>query len=197
MKHPSDLPDPGTKWIMTWWILDCLGKLFHWPGLYIIHSCWWKNQHYYRICSGTKDSLRLSSHFIDGLLRTSSRHWIDQVKRHNVNIFSHNLLVMPHQSGKHKSLFVVLGANNIKDYMKQNFNGTRPCILHICPYATSNRSQLHTHSKVSSRIRTWLNALWRNSQYNDDFGSMPFTHRSMPMTTPYGKLPFHLILITH
>ena len=149
------------------------------------------------IYSGTKDSPRLSSHFIDGLLRTSPRHWIDQVKWHNVNIFSHNLLVMPHQSGKHKSLFVVLGANNIKDYMKQNFNGTRPCILHIFPYATSNRSQLHTHSKVSSRIRTWLNALWRNSQYNNDFGSMLFTHRSMPMTTPYGKLPFHLILITH
>ena len=156
-----------------------------------------KFQCYHRICSGANDTLRLSSHFVNGLLHTSSKHWIDQAKRHNVNIFSHNLLIMPHQSGKYRSLFVVLGANNIKDYMKQNFTGTRPCILHILPYATSNRSQVHAYNQVSLKIRTWLNALWRNSQCNGDFGSMPFTHRSMPTTTPFGELCFHLILIVH
>ena len=74
--------------------------------------------------------------------------------------FSRRLLVMPYLSGKHRSLFVVLGANNINDYMKHGFTGTKPCILHIVPYATSARIQTHAYNEVSLRIRTWLNALW-------------------------------------
>ena len=144
----------------------------------------------YRICSGTDDILRLSSTFIESLLRTSSRHWIDQVKRRTVDIFTYNVLIMPYQCGMQKSLFVVLGANNIKDYMKQGFTGTRPCILHILPYATSNRSQLHAYNQVLSTIRTWLNALWRNSQCNGVHMSMPFTHRSMLLSRPFGRLLF-------
>ena len=143
------------------------------------------------------DILRLSSTFIESLLRTSSRHWIDQVKRRNVDIFTYNALLMPYPSGAQKSLFVVLGANNIKDYMKQGFTGTRPCVLHILPYATSNRSQLHAYNQVFSTIRTWLNALWRNSQCNGVYMSMPFTHRSMPLSRPFGKLSFHDILTVH
>ena len=141
--------------------------------------------------------LRLSSNFIESLLRTSSRHWIDQVKHHNVDIFAYNTLVMPYQSGQHKSLFVVLGANNIKDYMKRSFTGTRPCILHILPHATSNRSHLHAYNQVSLTICTWLNALWRNSQCNGDYESMPFTHRSMPTSRPFGKFSFHDNLTMH
>ena len=122
-----------------------------------------KIQHYYRIGSRANDTLRLSSHFIDGLLGTSSKHWIAQAKRINMNVFSHSLLVMPYLSGKHRSLFIVLGANNINDYMKHGFTDTRPCILHIVPYGTSDRRQSHAYNDVSSRIRKWLNALWRNS----------------------------------
>ena len=148
-----------------------------------------------RICSGMDDVLRLSSNFIESLLTTSSRHWIDQVKRHNVDIFSYNALFMPYQSDVQKSLFVVLGANNIKDYMKRGFAGTRPCVLHILPYASSNRSQLHAYSQVFSTIRTWLNALWRSKQCNGVDVSMPFTHRSMPLSRPFGKLSFRNIIL--
>ena len=119
------------------------------------------------------------------------------MKHHNLDIFSHNMLLMPYQSGRQYSLFVVLGANNVKDYMRRSFTGTTPCILHILPYATSNRSQLHAYNQVSFRIRAWLNALWRNSQCNNDYMSMPFTHRSMPMSRPFGKLSFHDILSMH
>ena len=94
------------------------------------------------------DVLRLSSNFIESLLTTSSRHWIDQVKRHNVDIFSYNALFMPYQSEVQKSLFVVLGANNIKDYMKQNFTGTRPCILHILPYAFEQKPGARIQSGI-------------------------------------------------
>ena len=59
-----------------------------------------------RICSGMDDVLRLSSNFIESLLTTSSRHWIDQVKRHNVDVFSYNALFVPYQSDVQKSLFV-------------------------------------------------------------------------------------------
>ena len=117
------------------------------------------------------------------------------MKRHNMNVFSHSLLVMPYLSGKHRSLFVVLGTNEINDYMKRGFTGTRPCILHIVPYATSDRRQSHTYNEVSTRIRIWLNALWRNSQCNDEFGSMPFTHRSMPTTRLFSKVHFDPISI--
>ena len=156
-----------------------------------------KTLHYHRICSRASDILRFSSHFIDGLLGTSSKHWIAQTKRHNMNVFSHSLLVMPYLSGKHRSLFIVLGANNINDYMKHGFTGTRPCILHIVPYGTSDRRQLHAYNGVSSRIRMWLNALWQNGQCNDEFRSMPFTHRSMPMTRPFGKVYFYPISTVH
>ena len=143
MKTRSNRSVLDVTWTMTWWILDSLGKCFHENCMYIttwVYLLIALLPYCCRICSGMDDVLRLSSNFIESLLTTSSRHWIDQVKRHNVDIFSYNALFMPYQSDVQKSLFVVLGANNIKDYMKRGFAGTRPCVLHILPYASSNRS---------------------------------------------------------
>ena len=108
-----------------------------------------------------------------------------------------NVPVMPHQFVKHKSLFIVLGASNTKDHMKHSFTGVRPCILHILPCVASNRGQLHAHNQASATVWTWLNALWRNSQCSEDFGSMPFAHRSMPVTRPFGKSPLSQTLTVH
>ena len=94
---------------------------------------------------------------------------------------------MPFQSNGHKSLFVVLGANHIKDYMKRGFSDTRPCILHILPFATSTRVQTHAYNQAGLRLRVWLNAMWQTTHCNINFDSMPFTHRSLPMTRPFGE----------
>ena len=139
------------------------------------------------MCSGADNILAFPSNFIDNLLGTSSRQWIQQVKHHEIDVFSHNMLVMPFQSDGQKSLFVVLGAKHIKDYMKRGFSNTRPCILHILPYATSMRVQTHAYNQACMRLRAWLNSLWRATRCNNDIDSMPFTHRSLPMTRPFGE----------
>ena len=73
-----------------------------------------------------------------------------------------------------------------KVYMRCNFRKTRPCILHILPHETSTRAQMHAYNAASARIRTWLNALWRVKYCEQAYDSMPFTHRSMPTTRPFG-----------
>ena len=90
-------------------------------------------------------------------------------------------------------MFVVLGAGNIKEYSKRSFSGTRPCILHILPYATCNRMQSHDYNQACQKIRTWLNVLWCTIQCNNGFQSMPFTHKSMSMTRLFGKRLCYLI----
>lgn len=141
----------------------------------------------YRMCSGINNILAFPSNFIDNLLGTSSRQWTQQIKHPEIDIFSHNMLIMPFHSNGQKSLFVVFGAKHIKDYMKRGFSDTRPCILHILPYATSMQGQTHAHNQACLRLRVWLNALWRTTRCNNDFNSMPFTHRSLPMTRPFGE----------
>ena len=139
------------------------------------------------MCSGADNILVFPSNFISNHLRTSSRQWIHQVKHHEIDVFSHNMLVMPFQSDGQKSLFVVLGAKHIKDYMKRGFSNTRPCILHILPYATSMRVHTHAYNQACMRLRAWLNSLWRATLCNNDIDFMPFTHRFFPMTLPFGE----------
>ena len=109
------------------------------------------------------------------------------MKRKNVNIFEHDMIMMPFCAGGHRSLFVVVGASNIQDYMKHGFSDERPCILHILPYQTSTRAQMQAYNAASAKIRAWLNALWRVTYCANDVVSMPFTHRSLPLTRPYGN----------
>jgi len=140
-----------------------------------------------RMCSGADNILAFPSNFIDNLLGTSSRQWTQQIEHHEIDIFSHNMIIMPFHSHGQKSLFVVFGAKHIKDYMKRDVGDTRPCILQILPYAKSMQCQTHAYTHACLRLRAWLNALWRTTCCNNDFDSMPFTHRSLPMTRPFGE----------
>ncbi len=112
---------------------------------------------------------------------------MQQLKHRDIDVFSHNMLVMPFQSDGLKSLFVVLGATQNKDYMKRGFSNTWPCILHILPYATSMRVQTHAYNQACLRLRAWLNSLWRKTSFNNDFDSMSFTHRSLLMAQPFSE----------
>ena len=143
----------------------------------------------FRMCSGTDKTLALPSHFIDNLLKKSVRQWTQQRTQCGVDIFLYNVIIMPFHHNGNKSLFVVMGAKHIKDYMKTGFNETRPCILHILPWATSMRGQNHAYNQATTRLHVWLNALWQTMHCSDafDIASILFTHRSLPFTQPIGK----------
>ena len=80
-------------------------------------------------------------------------------KNKNLNIFKPDMIMMPFCAGGHRSLFVVVEASYIQDYMKRGFSNKRPCILHILPYQTSTRTQIQAYNAASAKIRGWLNAL--------------------------------------
>ena len=143
----------------------------------------------FRMCSGTDKILALPSGFIDNFLRMSVCQWTQQMEQCGVDVFLYNMIIMPFHHNGNKSLFVVMGAKHIKDYMKTGFNETRPWILHILPWATSMQGHNHAYNQATTRLRVWLNALWQTMHCSDifDIASMPFTHRSLPFTQPFGK----------
>ena len=142
-----------------------------------------------RMCSGADNILALPSTFIDNLLGTSVRQWTQQMEHCAIDIFSYNMIIMPFHHNGNKSLFVVMGAKHIKDYMKTDFSETRPCILHILPYATTTQGHNHAYNQAVTRLRVWLNALWRTTHCNNAFNvdSMPFSGRSLPFRQPCGE----------
>ena len=145
----------------------------------------------FRMCSGTNNVLALPSGFIDNLIGTSVHQWKRQMEQCAVDVFLYNMIIMPFHHGGNKSLFVVMGAKHIKDYMKADFSETRPCILHILPYAASMQGHNHAYNQATTRLRVCLNALWRTMCCNNgfDIALMPFTHRYLPFTQPFGKCP--------
>ena len=139
------------------------------------------------MCTGDNNVLAFLPNFIDNLVGRLSQQWIQQLKHNEIDLFSHNMLVMPFQTQGQQSLFVVVGAKHIKDYMKKGFSKTWPCILHILPYATSTRVQNNAYYQVCRRLRAWLNSLWQATRRNNDFESIQFTNTSLPMTRPFGE----------
>ena len=142
---------------------------------------------YERITTSRNKALSVPSNFLHRLIATSSQNWIYEMKEKNVNIFEYDMIMMPFYANGHRSLFVVVGASYIQDYMKCGFSNERPCILHILPYQRPTRAQTQAYNAASAKIRSWLNALWRVTYCVNDIISMPFTHRSLPLTQPYGN----------
>ena len=142
-----------------------------------------------RMCSGADNILALPSTFIDNILGTSVRQWTQQMEHRAIDIFSCNMITMPFCQNGTISLFVVMGAKYIKDYMKTDFSEIRPYILHILPYATTMQGHNHTYNQAVTCLRVWLNALWRRTRCNNafDVDSMPFSRRSLPFTQPFGE----------
>ena len=142
-----------------------------------------------RMCSGVDNILALPSTFIDNLLGTSVPQWTQQLKHCAIDIFSCNMIILPFRHNGNTSFFVVIGAKHIKDYMKTDFSETRPCILHILPYATTTQGHKHAYNQAVTRLRVWLNALWRTTRGNNvfDVDSMPFNSRSLPFRQPRGE----------
>lgn len=127
------------------------------------------------------------TNFLRVLFATSPSQWVQS----GINIFDFNLLLMPFDANGHKSLFVVIGAKNIRSYTHKGFKGSRPCILHFdstnCSPSRHHTSRgRHDHNVVADKLRTWMNRIWRRQHDDVDHLLMPFNKRSMPILTPYG-----------
>lgn len=96
-----------------------------------------------------------------------------------IDIFTPNVLLLPYDESGRKSLFVVVGAQNIQDYNKRTFRGSRPCILHFDPCNSSYGK--HNSNHIADKIRTWLNAIWRRRESDRSDLVLPFHKRSLPL----------------
>ena len=47
------------------------------------------------------------------------------MEHHELDILDYDVLVLPFESNDHKSVFAILGARHIRDYMKHGFNEHR------------------------------------------------------------------------
>ena len=166
---------------------------------YVCRSCTliWKHQYFtfyqnrMTSCSGTSHAF--DTHFLRLLFATSPRQWVEKYEDTGINIFDKNVLFFPFHASGHKSLFVVLGAHNIRNYTQRGFKGSRPCILHFDPHEFVRGR--HDHNAVADKLRTCLNSLWRWEHSENDHMIMPFNKRTLPNVRPYGTLIilFHLL----
>jgi len=121
------------------------------------------------------------THFLKLLFATPSViSWDDALERQNTqDVLSRPFILLPFHASGYLSLFVVVGANNIRSYHKGTFKGARPCILHfdLCKQKRNG----HNSSAVADKLRAWLNKVWRKQQGETDPSAAPFHKRSLPI----------------
>ena len=134
--------------------------------------------------SSSTNTHTFDTHFLRVLFSTSPSHWIDMISQAGINIFDYNALLFPFDASDHKSLFLVLGGRNIRNYTRRGLKGSHPCIVHFDP--KDALCGCHGHHTVADKLRTWLNKLWQSENTQNDHTIMPFNKRSMPSLPPYG-----------
>ena len=112
--------------------------------------------------------------------------WVGIINRMNLDVFQYKLLIIPSNQDNHKSLFVVIGLQNVVKHGRRLGNGDHPYILHL----ESGKRQLnHSLANVTAHnIRLLLNKLYR-SRINaiNDKTVNPFSSRLMPLRRATSK----------
>lgn len=126
------------------------------------------------------------------LFASKPQQWVLAMNSINIDVFDHKMLLLPFEAEEQKSIFIVIGAGNIRCYDKRTFKGDRPCIIHLNPCRHSE-SRHNSHS-IAAKIRTWLNHLWRQRENNGDNLMAPFHKRSLPVFTPQGNYRAHIVV---
>jgi len=103
----------------------------------------------------------------------------------NLDVFQQKILFVPYKSGKHKSLFVVIGLKNLLKHNGKVGIGNQPGIYHFesCPC----HEYFHKEHicDVASRIRDLMNTLWRNEHGGElDKIMNTFSARLLPLWHP-------------
>ena len=138
-----------------------------------------------RSTSGATGIHAFRTSFLRILFGTSPPQWVKACSESCLKIFDQNALMFPFDASGHKSLFVVIGANHIREYSKRAFKGNRPCIIHFDP----NISYIgrHNHHEIADKLRTWLNKMWRWEHTESDRLVTPFNKRTLPVIQSNGK----------
>ncbi len=105
----------------------------------------------------------------------------------NVDVFQYKVLVIPSTQHNHRSLFVVLGLQDVLSCGKNIANCNQSCIIHLeVGKQVMNQSLV---SITSNKIRLLMNMLHctQVGQENDKFVN-PFSTRMMPLRQPEGEI---------
>ena len=105
----------------------------------------------------------------------------------NLNVFQCKVLVIPSMQDNHKSLFVVLGLQNVLNCGKNMGNCDHSCIIHL-----EVGKQVMNQSLVSitaNKIRLLMNMLYRTQVGQENDKSVnPFSTSMMPLRWPEGEI---------
>lgn len=145
-----------------------------------------------RITSSVASNIRgFQTSFLRNIFASHPRYW-NFDKGSVEELFEPNILLFPFDSNGSKSLFVVIGAKNIRSYTSNLYRGSRPCIMHIDPNGSKSMKK-HDHNAVAVKLRTWLNKAWRKYKNESDPLVMPFGKYSLPLIKPSGESIIHLL----
>jgi hypothetical protein len=105
----------------------------------------------------------------------------------NLNVFQFKVLVIPSMQDNHKSLFVVLGLQNVLNCGKNMGNRDHSCIIHLeVGKQVMNQS---LDSITANKIRLLMNMLYRTHiEQENDKTLNPFSTRMMPLRWPEGEI---------
>jgi hypothetical protein len=115
--------------------------------------------HTNRMTSGKSFIHSFNYQFFDRLTSNPSDVWVKIVARMNVDVFQYKLLVIPSTQDNHKSLYVVLGLQNVLKCGKNISDCDHTCIINL-----EVGKQVMNHSLVSitaNKIRLLINLLYQ------------------------------------
>jgi hypothetical protein len=143
--------------------------------------------HTNRMTSGKSFIHFFNYQFFDRLTSYPSDVWVKIVARMNVDVFQYKPLVIPSTQDNNKSLYVVLGLQNVLDCGKDIGDCDHTCIIHL-----KVGKQVMNHSLVSitaNKIRLLMNMLYqtRIGQDNDKTDN-PLSTRLMPLRRPESEI---------
>jgi hypothetical protein len=105
----------------------------------------------------------------------------------NLNVFQCKVLVIPSMQDNHKSLFVVLGLQNVLNCGKNMGNHDYPCIIHLeVGKQVMNQSLVSITANKTRLLMNMLYCTHVGQKNNKTLNS--FRTRMMPLRWPEGEI---------
>jgi hypothetical protein len=128
-----------------------------------------------------------SCQFFDKLTLYPIDEWVNIFTQTNVNVFQFKVLIILSMQDNHKSLFAVLGLQNVLNCGKNMGNHDHSCIIHL-----EVGKQVMNQSLVSinaNKIRLLMNMLYcTHVRQENDKTLNPFSTRMMPLRRPESEI---------
>ncbi len=140
----------------------------------------------YRLTCTRKEIFSFGLNFLSKLNAHPHDRWIGIINRMNLDVFQYKLLIILSNQDNHKSLFVIIGLQNVVKHGRRLGIGDHLCILHL---ELGKRQLNHSLINVTAHnIRLLLNKLYRSHvKAGNDITVNPFSSRLMPLRHPKSK----------